>query len=91
LGATACWHLFVVRHPDRERFIQTLQNNGIQTAIHYPIPPHQQPAYSEWNNMSYPITEIIHEQILSLPISPVHTKEQVLYVAEVINQHIQCV
>ena len=52
----------------------------------YPIPPHKQAAYSEWNNQSYPITEKIHHEVLSLPISPVMTQKQWQYVVEIINQ-----
>jgi dTDP-4-amino-4,6-dideoxygalactose transaminase len=54
-----------------------LANTGIQTLIHYPIPPHQQRAYSQWSEKTYPLTESIHQQVLSLPISPVMTDEQV--------------
>ncbi|MEO8820857.1 MAG: DegT/DnrJ/EryC1/StrS family aminotransferase [Ginsengibacter sp.] len=79
------WHLFVVRLEDRNRFQTYLTENGIQTVIHYPIPPHKQQAYSEWNNESYPISEKIHQQIISLPISPVMKHEDVETVCKVIN------
>lgn len=79
------WHLFVVRVEERERFQNHLEKNGIQTVIHYPIPPHKQKAYSEWNNDSYPISEKIHEQIISLPISPVMKVEEASTVCNVIN------
>jgi dTDP-4-amino-4,6-dideoxygalactose transaminase len=65
------WHLFVVRCQQRDDLQRHLALQGIQTLIHYPIPPHQQQAYSKWNDMSYPLTEQIHQQVLSLPISPV--------------------
>lgn len=71
------YHLFVVRCPHREAFQQHLQDNGIQTLIHYPTPPHLQPAYREWNHLSFPLSEKIHQEILSLPISPVMTQEQI--------------
>jgi dTDP-4-amino-4,6-dideoxygalactose transaminase len=57
----------------------------VQTLIHYPIPPHKQGAYPQWNNLSFPVTENIHEQILSLPISPVMTDDQVKNVIRIIN------
>lgn len=76
------WHVFTVRCRERDRFQQYLTDNGIQTVIHYPIPPHQQPAYTEWHGLNLPITEQIHHEIISLPISPVMTDNEV---AEVIN------
>lgn len=79
------WHVFAVRTQERERFQQYLAENGVHTLIHYPTPPHQQGAYSEWAERSYPITEEIHRTILSLPISPVLTQEQVERVVEVVN------
>lgn len=65
------WHVFVVRCEQRDSLQKYLADHGIQTLIHYPIPPHQQQAYEEWNKLSYPISEMIHHQALSLPISPV--------------------
>jgi dTDP-4-amino-4,6-dideoxygalactose transaminase len=62
-----------------------LQEAGIQTLIHYPIPPHQQKAYKQWNQQHYPLTEAIHNEVLSLPISPVMDDEQVQAVIEVCN------
>lgn len=79
------WHVFTIRTNKREELQEYLKENNIQTLIHYPIPPHKQEAYKEWNNLSYPITEEIHKTILSLPISPVMTTEEVQKVAEVIN------
>jgi len=80
------WHLFVIRHPQRDKLQQYLMAHGIQTLIHYPIPPHKQKAYKEWNNLSLPITEQIHNEVLSLPISPVMTEEEVLQVVEKVNE-----
>ncbi len=57
----------------------------MQTLIHYPIPPHKQQAYSEWNSLSLPITEKIHDEVLSLPISPVMTDAETDYIIETIN------
>ncbi len=79
------WHLFVIRHPQRDLLQKYLDENEIQTLIHYPIPPHKQSAYKEWNSFSLPLTEKIHNEVLSLPISPVMTVENVRYVADVIN------
>lgn len=67
------WHVFVVRAPDRASLQHHLQQQGIATLIHYPIPPHRQRAYAEWNGRAYPVTERIHAEVLSLPISPVLT------------------
>lgn len=80
------WHLFVVRCKDRNRLQQFLLDNGVQTLIHYPIPPHKQQAYKEWNNLSFPISEQIHQEVLSLPISPTMTKEEASRVIELCNQ-----
>ena len=63
-----------------------LEENGIQTNIHYPTAPHHQGAYQEWKDLSLPITEQIHAQVLSLPISPVLTDEEVQTVVEVVNR-----
>lgn len=71
------WHLFVIRHGNREKLQKYLNDHGIQTMIHYPIPPHKQKAYKEWNNLKFPITEKIHKQVLSLPISPVNTEQEI--------------
>lgn len=64
------WHLFVVRSDNRDALQRHLAQAGIQTLIHYPIPPHKQEAYKVWNELSFPITEEIHSQVLSLPIGP---------------------
>ncbi len=83
---THVWHLFVIRSTKRDALQKYLSDNGIQTLIHYPIPPHKQRAYKEWYSMSLPITEQIHEQVLSLPISPVMTDDEARFVVEVINR-----
>ncbi len=79
------WHVFAVRVKSRAKFQEFLAENEIQTLIHYPIPPHKQEAYKEWNGLCYPITEKIHNEIISLPISPVMTEEEVQKVVEVVN------
>jgi dTDP-4-amino-4,6-dideoxygalactose transaminase len=80
------WHLFVIRVQNREKLQEYLTENGIQTLIHYPIPPHKQQAYKEWNSLSFPISEKIHEEVLSLPISPVMTEEETDKVIEIVNR-----
>jgi len=82
----AVWHVFAVRTERRDEFQKYLANNGVQTIIHYPTPPHKQEAYAEWNDLSYPITEKIHREIISLPISPVMTDEEAAYVADMVNR-----
>lgn len=79
------WHVFVIRCNDRENLQKHLEEHEIQTLIHYPTPPHKQGAYREWNNLSFPISEEIHKTILSLPISPVMTEEEVKKVVGVVN------
>ncbi len=64
------WHLFVIRTNQREALQQYLLDHGVQTLIRYPIPPHKQQAYKEWNNLSYPFAEQIHREVLSLPMGP---------------------
>lgn len=81
------WHLFVIRHPQRDQLQQYLTAQGIQTLIHYPTPPHKQLAYKEWNHLKYPITERIHNEVLSLPISPVMTDSEVIEIVEKINKY----
>lgn len=81
------WHIFAVRTKNRDEFQKYLTERGIQTIIHYPTPPHKQGAYKEWNNLSFPITEEIHNTILSLPISPVMTDSEIEKVVEVVNEY----
>lgn len=79
------FHIFPVRCSDRDRLQKYLEENGIHTIIHYPIPPHKQECYREWNSLTFPITELIHDEELSLPMSPVMTGEQIEYVIRMIN------
>jgi len=79
------WHLFVIRCKERDKLQAYLAENGIQTMIHYPIPPHKQKAYVEWIDLSYPITEKIHNEVLSLPISPLMTVNEIEKIVEVLN------
>lgn len=79
------WHLFVIRTKDREKLQNYLTENGVQTLIHYPIPPHKQKAYEEYNHLYFPITEKIHDEVLSLPVSPVMTDEEVSSIISIIQ------
>ena len=79
------FHLFVIRTESRNELQRFLLENGIQTMIHYPIAPHQQKAFSNWNHLSFPITEKIHKEVLSLPISPVMTMDEVSTVIQKLN------
>ena len=81
------WHIFAIRTENRDELQKYLEENGIQTNIHYPTPPHKQGAYEEWENQNYPISEEIHRTELSLPISPVMTDEEVKKVVEVVNEY----
>ncbi len=80
------WHIFAVRTKYRNKLQKYLLDNGVETNIHYPTPPHKQLAYKEMSNGIYPITEKIHEEILSLPISPVLSYEEVEKVVTLINK-----
>ncbi|WP_336138849.1 DegT/DnrJ/EryC1/StrS family aminotransferase [Acinetobacter ursingii] len=79
------WHLFVIRTKHRDALQKYLVENGIQTLIHYPIPPHKQQAYKEWNDLSYPISEQIHAEVLSLPIGPTLSLEDAEKVIQLCN------
>ncbi|WP_304198370.1 DegT/DnrJ/EryC1/StrS aminotransferase family protein, partial [Flavobacterium alvei] len=87
LSENHVFHLFVIRTEKREELQQYLLENGIQTMIHYPIPPHKQKAFSNWSHWSFPITEKIHEEVLSLPISPVMTVDEVGFIVSILNQY----
>lgn len=80
------WHVFVVRTKNREGLQQYLLEHDIQTNIHYPTAPHHQGAYAEWRGESLPITERIHREVISLPISPVMTDAEVKSVVEAVNK-----
>jgi len=81
------WHLFVIRHRHRNELQKYLSENGIQSLIHYPIPPHLQQAYKDWNDFSFPLTEEIHSDVLSLPLSPVLSNEEIKKVVDLINHY----
>ncbi|ARQ45825.1 DegT/DnrJ/EryC1/StrS family aminotransferase [Oxalobacter formigenes] len=81
------WHVFPVRVPNREQFQSYLAKNGIETLIHYPTAPHHQGCFKEWHHLSLPITEKIHREIISLPVSPVMTKDEIDKVIELVNDY----
>jgi len=86
-GRSHVWHLFVVRVEDRDTFAAYLRDKGIGTMVHYPVPPHQQPAYASWNERHYPITEEIHKTVISLPLNPSLTDDDVQTVIDVCNAY----
>ncbi|WP_296380978.1 DegT/DnrJ/EryC1/StrS family aminotransferase [Winogradskyella sp.] len=81
------FYAFVVEVDNRDNFVQFLNKNTIQSLIHYPIPPHQQKALSEFSYLKLPLTEKIHKRIISLPISPVMTDKEVQTVIDVLNTY----
>jgi dTDP-4-amino-4,6-dideoxygalactose transaminase len=86
--ADPVWHLFVVRHPQRDALQQHLRAAGIDTLIHYPTPPHLQEAYADhgWKAGDFPISEAIHREVLSLPVGPQLTEEQVRWVVKTLRE-----
>ncbi len=87
LSTNHVFHLFVIRTKNREELQDYLLQKGIQTVIHYPVPPHKQKALKEWNDLSFPITERIHDEVLSLPINAVLTSEEVDFIIDVLNTY----
>lgn len=79
------FHIFTIRCKRRDELQKYLADNGVQTIIHYPIPPHKQECYKEWNHLLFPITEQIHNEELSLPMSSVMTEEDVKRVVDLLN------
>lgn len=79
------FHLFVIRTKVRSELKEYLSDNNVQTLIHYPLPPHKQQAYREWNVQSYPITETIHDEVLSLPMGPTLSNDEATAVAASCN------
>ncbi|PLS17883.1 aminotransferase [Bacillus sp. M6-12] len=82
---THVWHLFVIKSDSRKELQGFLLEKGIQTLIHYPIPPHKQMAYKEYNNLSFPLTERIHETVLSIPLFPTLGEDNANYIIEMVN------
>lgn len=82
------WHLFVVRCQERERFMTYLEARGVQTLVHYPIPAHRQMAYREYAHLKLPITEQLHHEVISLPLSPVLDIDSASAVARIVNEFV---
>lgn len=80
------WHVFVIRCKQRDELQRYLAEQGIQTLIHYPIPPHKQQAYKDWNNQSYPVSEQIHKEVLSLPMGPTLSMQDVDKIISAVNK-----
>ena len=80
------YHIYNIRHPERNRLKNYLSENNVDTEIHYPIAPHKQQALRQLNHLSYPISEAIHATTLSLPCSFAHTQKDILYVTDILNQ-----
>lgn len=81
------WHVYPIRTPERNHLREYLSREGIETMVHYPLPPHKQQAYAEWNERTYRISERIHREILSLPMSPLMTDDEIHRVVEVLNTY----
>ncbi len=79
------WHLFVIRSTKRDYVQETFRLNNIQTLIHYPIPPHKQEAYKKYNKLFFPITERIHSEVISLPISSIISDDEIEKIVCVLN------
>lgn len=80
------WHLFVIRHSFRDKLQNYLTDNDIQTLIHYPVPPHRQNAYRDLKGLNLPVTEQIHRDVLSLPISQVMPMNEVDRIVDILNR-----
>ncbi|EMP1643465.1 TPA: DegT/DnrJ/EryC1/StrS family aminotransferase [Acinetobacter baumannii] len=83
------WHLFVIRTEHREALQKYLAEQGVQTLIHYPIPPHKQQAYKEWDSLNYPISEQIHAEVMSLPIGPTLDLNDAKNIAQLCNDFLE--
>ena len=79
------YHIFPVFSPQRDRLQKYLADNGVETQIHYPVPPHKQKCYKEWRPLSLPITELIHAQELSIPCHPAMTDDEVTQIIDLLN------
>ena len=81
------FHLFVVRTADRDQLAAFLKERGIGTIVHYPIPPHKQEALKQYKELSFPITEMIHNEVLSIPIGPLMTENHLSAVISALNAY----
>ena len=87
LSQNHVFHLFVIRTSNRLELQNFLKENGIETMIHYPIPPHKQKALSNWNNLSFPITEKIHDEVLSIPLNSGLKASEIQHIIAILNQY----
>ena len=81
------FHLFVIRTSNRVDLHNYLKGNGIETMIHYPIPPHKQKALSDWNQLSFPITEKIHNEVLSIPLNSSLEDDEIRHIITILNKY----
>lgn len=86
---THVWHQYVIRTRHRDAFMQYMSSNGVVTGIHYPIPPHKQLAYKEYNALSLPVTEQLAGEVVSVPIAPYLTEDDIRFIADVINNYVE--
>jgi dTDP-4-amino-4,6-dideoxygalactose transaminase len=86
-GKHHVFHLFVIRTENRDAMQSYLTENGVETLIHYPVPPHRQKALPEWNHFSFPVTEKMHREVLSIPISPVMSASEADTVINLLNRY----
>lgn len=87
--AEPVWHLFVIRHRKRDKLQEHLAANGVATMIHYPVPPHKQSAYHELRHLSFPISERIHDEVLSLPMGPALEPQVACMVIDILKKFSQ--
>lgn len=80
------WHLFVIRSKRRKELQEFLEKRGVQSLIHYPIPPHKQDAYKEWERMTYPISEMLHNEVISIPMGSHLNNEDVQIIINALNE-----
>lgn len=87
LSQNHVFHLFVIRTSNRKALQNYLKENGIETMIHYPIPPHRQKALSNWNHLSFPITEKIHDEVLSIPLNSGLKASEIQHIITILNNY----
>ena len=81
------FHLFIIRTSNRLKLQNYLKENGVETMIHYPIPPHKQKALYNWNHLSFPITEKIHDEVLSIPLNSTLSEEEIKHIISILNNY----
>lgn len=81
------FHLFIIRTSNRSELQNYLKENGVETMIHYPIPPHKQKALYNWNHLSFPITEKIHDEVLSIPLNSTLSEEEIKHIISILNNY----